>query len=182
LSGRLGPRGDLTEGKRLLIAQAAGSAAFPRRNWVVSSDGSEIGEVALTGWGVGTILLRGDSYSAGSTQEITGSLPREYHVCQNERIIHLARERSDFLYSIDDEVFSLRSRRIFPWRYFGRSWPSLHLYRQSERIPIGSISQKRAFRDDIEADFPNEIDEVLQLFILWIVVDRAQWSSYFKPM
>jgi hypothetical protein len=161
----------------LLIAQPAGSAAFPRRNWAVSTDGLQIGEVALTGWGVGTIMLRGESYSTMSAQAISYSLPREYHMRHHEDVVHLAREEIDFVYSIDNDRFTLR-QALF-WKSFGRSWPGFRFYRQDDRVPVGSIVQERALRDDVAVNLPIEITETLQLFLLWLVVDRAQWRSSF---
>jgi hypothetical protein len=154
--------------------------AFPRRNWTVSTNELRIGEVALTGWGVGTILLRDETYSASSTQAISGALPREYQMRQDGDIIHLAWEKTESVYSIDHDVFFLRSPWIYFWTYFGRSWPAFYLYGRGNRVQVGSIFQERALRDDVILDLSANIAETLQLFLFWLVVDRAQWRFAFN--
>jgi hypothetical protein len=166
---------------QLLIARPAGSEAFPRRNWAVFGDEVPIGEVVLTGWGVGTIALVGKCYSTSATPGIghfaPSSSPREYYMRQNGYNIHIAKEAPAFTYSLDNNSFMFRSSRIWFWPYFGRNWPGYSLYKQNARFPIGKILQHRAFASDVVVDLPVEIVDTLQLFLLWLVVDRAQWRS-----
>jgi|HubBroStandDraft_6_1064221.scaffolds.fasta_scaffold501224_2 hypothetical protein len=170
--------GDRIRKTPLLIARPAGSGAFPRRRWAVTADNASIGEVVLTGWADGTICLHDSLCSVASTQPISLALPREYSLLRDDNVIHRALESSRLYYRIDDALV-LRCEQAAPWKYFGRSWPGFRLYRQSDRSAIGSIFQDRALCDDVTIEMPSTVDELLQLFLFWLVVDRAQWRAYF---
>jgi hypothetical protein len=162
----------------LLIARPAGSGAFPRRHWAVTADDASLGEVVLTGWGSGTIRLDDRVCSVASARPISHALPREYSLLRDDNIVHRARESTCLNYWIDDALV-LRCEQAPPWKYFGRSWPGFRLYTQNDQSAIGSIFQDRALCDDVTIEMPSTVDDLLQLFLFWLVVDRAQWRAHF---
>jgi hypothetical protein len=61
--------------------------------------------------------------------------------------------------------------------------PRYGVFRGSDTAPCGTIIWQSpfiwqsAFRDLVALTLPAEIGETLQLFLLWLFVDRAQWGT-----
>src|SRR5579864_3962915 len=89
----------------MLTAKPVYQSAFPRRNWTVLADEVPIGEVTLSGWGMGAIVLRGESYCATTMPEVGPAIPnfpipRRYTMCSDTALIHSASEEPSRIYRI----------------------------------------------------------------------------------
>jgi hypothetical protein len=162
------------------------NSTFPRRNWAVLCNEVPIGEMMLTGWGSGFVVLREQHYSTTATPEVSAfgpeSIPREYKMFSSVGLLHSLVEEQRDIYCInspadsDNGLLKLEGGR--PAYIFGGSFPSYRLYRESDPSPIGRILKKKAFHDGVVANLPPEIGETLQIFLLWLVVDKAQWTGH----
>jgi len=150
----------------------------------VLCDEIPIGEMTLIGWGSGFIALREQHYSATAMPEVNPfgpeSVPREYKMLSSASLLHSFMEEQMDVYSIrsdgDDGLLKLKAGR--PAYFLGGSFPSYRLYRGSDPSSIGGIRQKKAFQDGVVLNLPDEIVETLQIFLLWLVVDKAQWAGH----
>ncbi len=178
----------------MLMAKPVYQSAFPRRNWTVLADEVPIGEVALAGWGVGVIVLRGESYSTITIPAVgpvapNFSIPRRYTMCSSTALMYSALEAPSRVYCIDSPDAGsdppLIFRRTSTWRQllFEPRY-RYGVFRSSDEAPCGTIIWQSpffwqsAFRDHVALTLPAEIGETLQLFLLWLFVDRVQWGLH----
>jgi hypothetical protein len=176
----------------MLTAKPVYQSAFPRRNWTVLAHEVPIGEVTLTGWGMGSIVLRGNSYCATTMPEVGPAvpnfpIPRRYTMCSDTALIHSASEEPSRVYRIDSTDAGsgppLIFQRTSTWQQFlFEPWPRYGIFRTGDTALCGTIIWQSPFpwqsavRELVALTLPAEIGESLQLFLLWLFVDRAQWG------
>jgi hypothetical protein len=169
----------------LLTAEPIGLPPFPRRDWAVLDNKTKIGTIKLTGLGAGSLVLYEQCYSTEVTPHINPFspyvVPRQYSISSDGRVLHLGVEndRGTYLINSTDNLgdsFLFRQSIWSPF-LFGKIWYSYDLYARSDASPLGRIGQLRPFRNVMMLNLAATIAETVQIFLLWLVVDRLQWRA-----